>query len=126
MRVVYAPYYGSILVEEDIKAATCQEVAVYRGQVSGVETYHQTHGRISLEEEEVRKLDKVEQWQRGRAVLGKNNLLRHSCHPDAPRRRGIFDFYNQQYSLVAEIEEVVILSDPPGCQPGGPDKITTS
>lgn len=73
-----------------------------------------TGGRVSRDSDEMEELEKVERWQRGRAVLGNNNLLRHKCHPGAPRRRGIFDFYNQQYSLVGRQDEMssIIFSGP--------------
>lgn len=105
---------GVAVVGEDVDKTTCQQLVACRPEDSCTSTSHQMRGRISREVEEVRELEKVEQWQRARAILGRNNLLRHSCHPDAPRRKGIFDFYNQEYALIADIQDIVVLSGPSG------------
>lgn len=106
---------GSIgIADRETQSEPGQELVVFCAEVAHPGQPGPTAGRVSRDSDEVQELEKVEAWQRGRAVLGKNNLLRHNCHPAATRRRGIFDYYNQKHVLVGHEEEMttIIFSGP--------------
>lgn len=102
------------IADGDTESEPGQELVVFCAEVALQGQPGPTAGRVSRDSDEVQELEKVEAWQRGRAVLGKSNLLRHNCDPAAPRRRGIFDFYNQKHALVGHEEEMtaIIFSGP--------------
>lgn len=102
------------VVVGDMVSPPCLDLVRFHAEVTLPHQPGPTAGRISRDSDEVEELEKVERWQRGRAVLGNNNLLRHRCDPGAPRRRGILDFYNQRNALVGHPEEMtaIIFSGP--------------
>lgn len=92
-------------------APSCMELVPFHDQV---DLHDQSPERISRDSDEVKELEKVLTWQRGRAVLGRNNLLRHRCDVGGPRRRGIFDFYNQDNALIGDVNDMtnIVFSGP--------------
>lgn len=95
-------------------ALPCLDLVPYNAENSICAQIGPVEERISRDSDEVEELEKVNRWQQGRAVLGRNNLLKHRCDPGAPRRRGIFDYYNQRNALFIHPEEMtaIVFSGP--------------